>query len=203
MGRMLFQHPARPVRISPDKLLMCYVTIKVLSLTVDAERHLLWRRVVRQLQIKSSVHLWIATDSLQRGHPMTINYIAVLCAAIAAWIAGAIWYSVLGNRWKAALGWSDAEIESRAAKLPVGPMIISFVAELLMAVLLAGLIGHFGAMTIRTGAIVGGLCWLAFVATTIGVNNAYAGRSPWLTLIDSGHWLAVLLIEGVVIGAFG
>jgi len=135
---------------------------------------------------------------------MTVNYIAVLCAAIAAWIAGAIWYTVFSKRWKAALGWSEAEIQAQAkGKVPVGPMIISFIAELIMALLLAGLIGHFGEITIKTGVIVGALCWLAFVATTITVNNAYPGRKFALTLIDGGHWLAVLLIQGAIIGAFG
>jgi hypothetical protein len=134
---------------------------------------------------------------------MTINYLAVLCAAIAAWITGAVWYTVLGNQWKAALGWSEAEIRSRKAKPPIGPMIVSFVAELVMAALLAGLIGHFGAITVKTGVIVGALCWLAFIATTIAVGNAYQGRKIALTIIDSGHWLAVLLIQGAIIGAFG
>jgi hypothetical protein len=124
-------------------------------------------------------------------------------AAIAAWIAGAIWYTVLAGPWKAALGWTEADMKARTGQVPVGPMIISFVAELLMAALLAGLIGHFGAVTVKTGLIVGALCWLAFVATTIAVNNAYTGRKLALTAIDSGHWLAVLLIEGAVIGAFG
>jgi hypothetical protein len=134
---------------------------------------------------------------------MIVNYVAVLCAAVAAWIAGAIWYTVLSKPWKAALGWSTAEIETRAKEVPVGPMVLSFVAELIMALLLTGLIGHFGAITIRTGVIVGALCWLAFVATTITVNNAYQGRKLALTLIDAGHWLAVLIIQGAVIGAFG
>ena len=135
---------------------------------------------------------------------MAVNYLAVLCAAIAAWIAGAIWYTVLSQQWKAALGWSEAGIEKSAkGKVPVGPMLISFAAELIMALLLAGLIGHFGDITIGTGALVGALCWLAFVATTITVNNAYPGRKLALTLIDGGHWLAVLLIQGAIIGAFG
>jgi Protein of unknown function (DUF1761) len=135
---------------------------------------------------------------------MTVNYVAALCAAVAAWIAGAIWYTVFGKQWKAALGWSEAEFLAQAkGKMPVGPMVISFVAELVMALLLAGLIGHFGEITIKTGVIVGALCWLAFVATTITVNNAYPGRKFALTLIDGGHWLAVLLIQGAVIGAFG
>src|SRR5271165_6492979 len=134
---------------------------------------------------------------------MTINCLAVLLAAVAAWIAGAIWYSVLGKAWVAALGWTEAELKSRTGQVPVGTMIVSFVAELIMAALLAGLIAHFGAVTVKTGLIVGALCWLAFVATTITVNNAYTGRKLALTVIDSGHWLAVLLIESAVIGAFG
>lgn len=135
---------------------------------------------------------------------MTVNYVAVLCAAVAAWIAGAIWYTIFSKQWKAALSESEAGIQAQAkSKVPVGPMIITFVAELIMALLLAGLIGHFGEITIKTGVIVGALCWLAFVATTITVNNAYPGRKFALTLIDSGHWLAVLLIQGAIIGAFG
>ncbi len=135
---------------------------------------------------------------------MTIDYLAVLGAAVAAWAFGAIWYTVLGNRWKAALGWSEAEVKSsKAVKPPLVPMIVSFVAELLMAALLAGLIGHFSEVNVKTGAIVGALCWLGFVVTTISVNNAYPGRKLALTIIDSGHWLGVLLIQGVIIGAVG
>jgi len=134
---------------------------------------------------------------------MTINTLAVVLAAVGAWIAGAIWYTTLAGPWKAALGMTEAELKSRTGQTPVVPFIISFVAELLMAALLAGLIGHFGAVTVKTGLIAGALCWLAFVATTITVNNAYTGRKLALTAIDSGHWLAVLLIEGAVIGAFG
>jgi hypothetical protein len=37
----------------------------------------------------------------------------------------------------------------------------------------------------------------------MGVNHAFGGAKPMLTLIDGGYWLAVLLIQGAVIGAFG
>ena len=129
---------------------------------------------------------------------MTINFVAVLVAAVASWMAGAAWYGVLGKQWMVALGWNPAD---RPASMPIGPMITSFVAELVMAVLMAGLIFHFGAQGIKTGVIVGALCWLAFVVTTIAVNNAFQKRSVMLTVIDSGHWLIVLLVQGVVLGA--
>jgi Protein of unknown function (DUF1761) len=136
---------------------------------------------------------------------MILNYTAVLVAAIAAFIFGAAWYGVLGKQWMAALGKTEEEIKeaSAARKMPLVSMVISFIAELIMAFFMAGLIGHLGAVSIKNGALVGGFCWLAFVATTVSVNNAYSGRKLALTIIDSGHWLGVLLIVGIVIGAFG
>ena len=68
---------------------------------------------------------------------------------------------------------------------------------------LAGIMGHLGQISIRGGVISGFLVWLGFVITTMGVNHAFSGAPTKLTLIDGGYWLAVLLIQGAVIGAFG
>lgn len=131
---------------------------------------------------------------------MTVNYLAVLVAAAASWIAGAAWYGVLGNQWMAALGWNPDE---RPKSMPVGPMVTSFVAELIMAFMLAGLIRHFGPIGVKNGMITGAACWFGFVLTTIVVNNAFQKRTTALSVIDSGHWLLVLLVQGVVLGLFG
>ncbi len=127
-----------------------------------------------------------------------VNLIAVLAAAVAAFIAGSVWYGVLGKAWMAALG-RDAE----TFKPSPGPFIIAFVGELVMAFVLAGLIGHMGDVTIRFGVISALFVWLGFVATTVAINNAYQGSRWSLPLIDAGHWLLVLLVMGAVIGAFG
>jgi hypothetical protein len=58
-------------------------------------------------------------------------------------------------------------------------------------------------VTVINGAIAAFFLWLGFVVTTIAVNNAYAGRKLALTAIDSVHWLGVLVVEGLIIGAFG
>ena len=85
------------------------------------------------------------------------------------------------------------------------PYILSFIAELIMAWVLAGMIGHLGVgqVTIRNGVISGLFAWLGLVVTTMAVNNAFGGRKAMLTAIDSGHWLVVLLIMGAIIGAMG
>ena len=83
--------------------------------------------------------------------------------------------------------------------------MIAALANLVMAWVLAGVIGHLGAgqVTIRNGMISRAFIWLGFVATTLAVNNAFAGRKPMLSVIDAGHWLGVLLVSGAVIGLFG
>ena len=55
----------------------------------------------------------------------------------------------------------------------------------------------------KNGIISGLILWAGFVATTIFVNNAYPGRKYSLSLIDSIHWLGVVVIQGAVIGTFG
>ena len=85
------------------------------------------------------------------------------------------------------------------------PFVISFIAVLVMAFVLAGSIGHLGAgnVSIKNGTISGIIIWAGFVATTVVVNNAYPGRKYMLSIIDSLHWLGVLVIQGAVIGAMG
>lgn len=49
----------------------------------------------------------------------------------------------------------------------------------------------------------GASVWLGFVATTLAVNHTFQGAKKELTLIDGGHWLGVLLVQGLLIGWMG
>jgi hypothetical protein len=133
-----------------------------------------------------------------------VNYLAIVIAAVLAWLAGAVWYIVFGKAWMAALGITPqkmAEAKSRPGAFL--PFIYAFVAELVMAWVLSGVLWHLGTFTLRAGIITAALCWLGFVITTIVVNNSFADRDPRLLLVDGGHWLVALLIMGAVIGAMG
>ena len=83
--------------------------------------------------------------------------------------------------------------------------VLALVAEIVMAWVFAGLMGHLGPgeVTVWNGIVSAAFVWLGFVATTIAVNNMFSFRRPKLSVIDSGHWLAVLIVMGAVIGAFG
>jgi len=134
-----------------------------------------------------------------------INYLAVLVAGIAGWLVGAVWYGVLGKQWRDALGWTAADMTGPDGKrpMPIGPMITAFFAQVLMALMLAGLLGHMGGPSVTRGIVAGALVWLGFVITTSAVNNAFQKKKPMLTVIDGGHWLAVLVVQGIVLGLFG
>ena len=72
-----------------------------------------------------------------------------------------------------------------------------------MAWVLAGMVGHMGSVTIRSAVISALFAWLGFVVTTMLVNTAFTGCRYMLLAIDAGHWLAVLVLMGVVIGWMG
>jgi hypothetical protein len=133
-----------------------------------------------------------------------INYLAVLAAAVAAWVLGAVWYQVLSTQWLAALGKTKADLMGPDGKpKSYVPFVLVFVAELIMAWMLAGILGHLGAVTVKNGVISGASCWFGFVLTAVAANNAFGGRKVMLTVIDAGHWLAALVLMGAIIGAFG
>ena len=125
-----------------------------------------------------------------------INYWSIPLAAIAAFVWGAAYYMTLSKQWLAAVGRTEPN------KSPA-PFILSFVALLVMAFVLSGAIAHLGPgqVTIKNGIISGLILWAGFVLTTVFVNNAYPGRKCMRSLIDSIHWLGVLVIQGAVIGA--
>jgi hypothetical protein len=136
-----------------------------------------------------------------------VNYIAVALAAFASFFFGAAWYMSFSRPWLAASEFTPdqrARIESVGDRRPA-PFLIAFAAQLVMAYVFAALVGHLGqaAYTLRGGLLSGFLLWLGFVATTLATNNAFGMRKPSLTLIDGGHWLGVLLIQGAIIGLVG
>ena len=137
-----------------------------------------------------------------------INYLAVVVAAVVAWLTGAVWYGLLANPWVTAHGKTMGEFktEQAAHKGSVHawlPFALALLAELVMAYVLAGMVGHLGTVTIRAAVISGLFVWAGFMLTTMLVNNAFAGRRYALTAIDAGHWLLVVIVMGVVIGWIG
>jgi len=128
-----------------------------------------------------------------------VNWLAVIVATIAGFAVGAAWYTSLGKQWMAAIGKTREQLDAG----PV-PYVIGIAVELVMAFVLAVVIRSlFGEVNVTNGLTTAALMWVGFVVTTMILNHRYQNM-PWqLTLIDGGHMLAVLLVQGLVIGLFG
>ena len=128
-----------------------------------------------------------------------VNWLAVIVATIAGFAVGAAWYTSLSKQWMAAIGKTREQLDAG----PV-PYVIGIAVELVMAFVLAVVIRSlFGEVNVTNGLTTAALMWVGFVLTTMILNHRYQNM-PWqLTLIDGGHMLAVLLVQGLVIGLFG
>jgi Protein of unknown function (DUF1761) len=142
--------------------------------------------------------------------PNTMNVFVMIGAAVCAWLFGAMYYGTVAKAWVAAQGSTMEDFKAKQAanvgKLSAQvPFILSFIAELIMAYVLYGLmkhVAHTNPLSVATGLISGAFVWFGFMLTSMAVNNAFTGRKTMLTVIDAVHWLGVMIILGAVLGAF-
>ena len=135
-----------------------------------------------------------------------ISYLAVAIAAVVAWLASAAWYMSLGKTYMAALGKTAEQVAADRNKPGAFlPFIYAFVANLVIAWMLGGVLGHLGSgqVTLKNGVIAGAFIWFGFILTTMAVNFSFSGRDKRLLLIDLGNWLIVMVVMGAVIGWLG
>ena len=129
-----------------------------------------------------------------------VNWLAVIIATVASWALGAGWYMVFAKPWLAAIGKTRDQINGKDPS----PYIFSVLVQLVMAFFVAAITpALFGATNIGTGVQTGVLMWVGFVITSMIQGHRYEG-APWSrTLIDGGYLLAVLVVQGLIIGIFG
>jgi hypothetical protein len=134
-----------------------------------------------------------------------VNYLAVVLAAVASFLFGGVWYGIFSKQWMAAANMNFDDIKQVKGGASIVPYAIAFIAQLIMATVLAGVIGHLGQgqVTLKNGVISAALIWLGFVVTSLAVNHAFQMQKKALTVIDGGHWLGVLLVQGAIIGWLG
>ncbi|MBA2587354.1 MAG: DUF1761 domain-containing protein [Alphaproteobacteria bacterium] len=123
--------------------------------------------------------------------------IAILAAGVAGWIFGAVWYGVLSKPYQRALGLNPDDCKDK--KMPMTPMVVSFLAAVVMSAVLYQLLTNLGVMGLVPSAIAGLTIGVGFLATSTLVNNLFQQKSMTLTVIDAGHWVLAVVVEAVVI----
>ena len=128
-----------------------------------------------------------------------MQLVAVLLAAAAGFGAGAAWYMINGQRWMAAVGRTEEELNAEKSPLP---FVIGFLASVLTAGLMRHVFASAGVGGIGGGLVSGLGIGLFFVAPWIVTNYAFAGRTKALWWIDAGHVVLACSAIGLVLGLF-
>jgi hypothetical protein len=123
--------------------------------------------------------------------------LAILAAGVAGWIFGAIWYGVLGKAYQRARGLNPEDCKGQ--KMPMTPMVVSFLAAIVMSAALYQVLTNLGVMGVAPAALAGLTIGVGFLATSVLVNNLFQQKALALTVIDAGHWVLAVVVEAVVI----
>ena len=135
-----------------------------------------------------------------RRSTVRINYLAIIVAAILYWLLGALWFGVLfSNQWMALEGFKAADLKNIN---PTIPYIVSMIANLVIAFILALVCATQKADSAVKGAQTGILMGIGFVATTALSTYMFEGRPFHLYLINEGYPVVGLALMGAVIGAW-
>ncbi|MBT6764696.1 MAG: DUF1761 domain-containing protein [Prolixibacteraceae bacterium] len=129
-----------------------------------------------------------------------INYLAVLVAALSAFIIGWIWYGPLfAKRWMKLNGFTEESLKEGAMSMPA-IMIINFVAVIVSAL---GMAMFLGAESDMMFGISAGLMIAVFWIATSRLNDVLSEKKPFgLFLINVGYNLVTYAVMGAIIGAW-
>jgi hypothetical protein len=127
-----------------------------------------------------------------------INYLAILVAGIIAMVIGSLWYGpILGKLWMREEGYSEEDLMKDFN--PLKTYGLAFIGHIILAYVLARVIGYVGAISVVEGLRIAFLCWLGFVGATKMINYLFERKSIVLFLINSGYHLVVMLITSIIL----
>ena len=130
----------------------------------------------------------------------TLNYFAVLAAALSAFVLGGLWYSPLlfGKAWMLANQFTDADLQTFSKARMFGwSFLFSLVMALNLAMFLSG-----PTTNVTWGMAAGGLAGLGWVAMAIAIIGVFENRSWKYIAINGGYMTVAFVIMGAIIGVW-
>src|SRR3989344_8326514 len=96
---------------------------------------------------------------------VSINWVAVLVAAVVNMVVGSLWYGpIFGRAWKHMMGFTDDMMKSMRLSA-MQAMVGGFITALIMAYVLAYFVAIYGAVDMQGAFELAFWIWLGFMAT--------------------------------------
>ncbi len=129
-----------------------------------------------------------------------VNYWAVLVAAIAQMIIGALWYSpaLFGKQWMSMMNLTEESMKSKKKEAQRG-YVLMFVSAVVMCYVLANFVVYAKATTMLDGMLTGFWLWLGFIATVTLGGFLWEGKPFKLYLLNVTYWLVTLVVTSAIL----
>jgi Protein of unknown function (DUF1761) len=139
-------------------------------------------------------------------HMHSLNWLAILVAAISTMVVGFVWYSpiLFANPWMREMGYDPndkakiQEMQKSAGPAYGGSFLASLVSAFTLALFLHGL----RAEDLHLGLAVGFHVWLGFVATVQLTGVLFMKQSMKLFAINTGYQLVCYLVMGMILAVW-
>ncbi len=129
----------------------------------------------------------------------SLNYLAIIVAAVSSFVIGALWYSpvLFGKVWQREAKLSDEDLQNSNMAKTFG---LSFILSLIISFNLAAFIGPTG--TLSFGLFAGAAAGVGWVATALGILYLFEQKSFKLWLINGGYHAVTFTVMGAILGAW-
>jgi hypothetical protein len=127
-----------------------------------------------------------------------INFLAVVVAALAAFVASVVWYIVFGKELEKV---SSAFAEALQQRQPWKQLVV-LVESLVLALVLAYFIGLIGDVDWLGALGVGVLLWIGLSAMQWVGSIVWEKAPVKLAAIHAGDWLVKLVLIAVIVGVW-
>ena len=128
-----------------------------------------------------------------------VNWLAVLVAALAYFMLGAIWYSkaLFGSKWAQLVGldMNDPNKGKGMAKMMGG----TFALIIITCIGLAFLVIRMDLFVFASGIKLGLLTGICFATTAVAISFIYESRPTGLYFIDCGYHLVGHIIAAIIL----
>lgn len=129
-------------------------------------------------------------------HFDSINWLAVIVAAILNMVIGGLWYSpmLFGKTWMQLTGMTEADKEKAKQSGMAKMYIVQFIFTLIFAIFLA----HMAAPSVGDAIKWGIFLWVgAVLPITIG-DYLWMKRSMKLYVINVAQFLVIIIVDGIL-----
>jgi hypothetical protein len=127
-----------------------------------------------------------------------VNWLAVLAAAISAFLLGGLWYSpaLFGRAWQRGTGLTDEQLKGgNPGMIYGGAFVLSLVAAATFAMFL-------GKLPVAEATAYGFCAGLTWVAASFGINYLFERKSFGLFLVNGGYHTLQFTLYGLIIGVW-